>query len=45
MVTVFNLRGHHYRLIAALHYRGQRCYALRFLPHSEHSKNRWKDEL
>lgn len=44
-VTVFNLRGGHYRLIAALHYNRQMCFALRFLTHADYDKNRWKDEL
>jgi len=44
-VTVFNLRGNKYRLLTAVHYRGGRCYTLRFLPHREYDLNRWKDEL
>ncbi len=44
-VTVFNLRGRNYRLIAAIHYRGQRCYALRFVTHSECDEGRWSTEL
>ncbi|MSU61565.1 MAG: type II toxin-antitoxin system HigB family toxin [Pedosphaera sp.] len=43
--TVFNVCGNHYRLIAALHYNRQLCFALRFLTHAEYSRNRWKDEL
>ncbi|GDY23699.1 hypothetical protein LBMAG56_50460 [Verrucomicrobiota bacterium] len=45
IVTVFNVRGNRYRLVAALHYNRQLCFALRFLTHSEYSKNRWKDQL
>lgn len=44
-VTVFNVRGNHYRLVAALHYNRQLCFALRFLTHADYSKDRWKDEL
>ena len=43
--TVFNVRGNHYRLVAALHYNRQLCFALRFLTHAEYSKDRWKDKL
>jgi len=45
IVTVFNVRGNHYRLVAALHYNRQLCFALRFLTHADYSKDRWKDEL
>ena len=44
-VTVFNVRGNHYRLIAALHYNRQLCFALRFLTHADYTKGRWKDDL
>lgn len=44
-VTVFNVRGNHYRLIVALHYNRQLCFALRFLTHADYSKDRWKDDL
>jgi mRNA interferase HigB len=44
-VTVFNVGGNKYRLIVAMHYNVQRAYILRFLTHSEYSKDRWKDEL
>ena len=43
--TVFNARGNHYRLVAALHYNRQLCFALRFLTHAKYSKDRWKDKL
>ena len=45
LVTVFNLRGNRYRLVVALHYNRQLCFALRFLTHAEYSKNHWKDQL
>jgi mRNA interferase HigB len=45
IVTVFNLRGNRYRLIAAIHYNTQRVYVLRFLTHAEYSKDLWKDDL
>lgn len=44
-VTVFNVRGNHYRLIAALHYNRQMCFALRFLTHADYDKEHWKTEL
>ena len=44
-VTVFNICGNKYRLIAAIHYNGQRAYVLRVLTHAEYSKNLWKDTL
>ncbi len=44
-VTVFNLRGNRYRLVAAVHYNRALVYALRFLTHAAYDKERWKDEL
>jgi mRNA interferase HigB len=44
-VTVFNVKGNKYRLIAAIHYNRQRVYVLRLLRHSEYSKELWKKSL
>ena len=44
-VTIFDICGNDYRLIAAVHYDGQRVYAMRFMTHAEYSKNQWKDQL
>jgi mRNA interferase HigB len=44
-VTVFNICGNKYRLIAAIHYDRQRVYVLRLLSHAEYNKNLWKDSL
>ena len=44
-VTVFNICGNKYRLIAALHYDRQRVFVLRFLTHAQYSKDSWKDTL
>lgn len=44
-VTVFNVRGNRYRLIAAVHYNRALVYALRFLTHADYDKDRWKNEL
>jgi len=43
--TVFNIGGNKYRLITAIHYNAQRVYVMRFLTHSEYSKDTWKDNL
>ncbi len=44
-VVVFNIRGNHYRLIAAIHYNRKQIYTLQFMTHAEYSKERWKDNL
>jgi mRNA interferase HigB len=44
-VTVFNIGGNKYRLIAAIHYNRQRVYVLRVLTHAEYSKAHWKEDL
>ena len=44
-VVVFNIRGNRYRLVTAIHYNRQVIYTLRFMPHAEYSKDRWKDKL
>jgi len=44
-VTVFNICGNKYRLIAAIHYNRQRVYVLRLLRHAEYSRDFWKRTL
>ena len=44
-ITVFNVCGNDYRLLAAIHYDKQRVYTLRFLTHAEYDKNQWKKDL
>ena len=44
-VVVFNIAGNRYRLITAIHYDRQRVFVLRFMPHAEYGKDRWKEEL
>lgn len=44
-VTVFNIGGNKYRLIAAVHYKTQRLYVLRILTHAEYDKGDWKETL
>ena len=45
IVTVFNIRGGHYRMITAIHYNRQRVFMMRFLTHREYDADRWKREL
>ena len=42
-LTVFNIGGNKARLIAAIHYRGQRVYIRRILTHSEYDSGTWKE--
>ena len=44
-VTVFNIGGNKYRLVAAIHYNRQRVYVLGLLTHADYSKGFWKDNL
>ena len=44
-VTIFDIGGNKYRLIAAIHYNTQCVYALRVLTHPEYGKGTWKDRL
>lgn len=44
-VLVFNVCGNTYRLIVAMHFNRQTAYTLRFLTHSDYSKDLWKGEL
>jgi mRNA interferase HigB len=45
IVTVFNIRGNHYRMITAIHYNRKRVYLLRFLTHADYDKDDWKGQL
>lgn len=45
VVTVFNIRKNRYRLVTAIHYRGERVYLLRFYTHSDYDDGDWKDQL
>jgi mRNA interferase HigB len=45
VVTVFNIGGNKYRLVAAIHYNRQRVYVLRVMTHAEYSKGHWKKSL
>ena len=44
-VTVFNIRGGHYRLIVSIKYQWRMVYVLRFLTHREYDKDQWKEQL
>jgi mRNA interferase HigB len=44
-VTVFNVCGNEFRLIAAIHFDRQLVFMLRFLTHAQYSENKWKEEL
>ena len=44
-VTVFNIRGNHYRLITAIHYNTGIVYVMRFLTHAEYDRDAWKETL
>jgi mRNA interferase HigB len=44
-VTVFNVRGNRHRMITALHYNTGKVFILKLMPHSEYSKDQWKEQL
>jgi mRNA interferase HigB len=44
-VTIFDVGGNKYRLIAAIHYNVGCVYALRVLTHAEYDREKWKDQL
>ena len=41
-LTVFNIKGNHYRLIAELNYGAGRVYIRHVLTHAEYDKGAWK---
>ena len=41
-VTVFNIKGNHYRLIAELNYGAGRVYIRHVLTHADYDKGAWK---
>src|SRR2546428_11900627 len=43
-LTVFNVGGNNYRLIARVEYRLQRLYVRQVLTHDEYNKNEWKED-
>ena len=44
-VTVFNVGGNKFRLVAAIHYDYPRVFVLRVMTHVEYDKDKWKEEL
>ena len=45
VVTVFNIKGNHYRLVTAIDYALQVLNILSLLTHAEYDKDRWKKAL
>jgi mRNA interferase HigB len=43
-LTVFNIGGNKYRLVARIEYERQRVYIRSLMTHGEYDKNRWKDD-
>ena len=43
IVTVFNVKGGNYRLLAVIHYATATVYEINLLTHGEYDKNRWKE--
>ena len=43
-LTVFDIGGNKYRLIAAVHYNRGRVYIRHVLTHAEYDKNQWKEK-
>jgi mRNA interferase HigB len=43
IVTVFNVKGGNYRLLALIHYGNQAVYEIDLLSHGEYDKNTWKE--
>lgn len=41
-LTVFNIHGNKYRLIAAIHYNRNKLYIREILTHDEYDKGKWK---
>ncbi len=41
-LTVFNIGGNKYRLIAAIHYNSKMVYIRHILTHKDYDKNKWK---
>jgi mRNA interferase HigB len=41
-VTIFNIGGNNFRLVAAIHYNTQRIFIRDFLTHAEYDKQTWK---
>jgi mRNA interferase HigB len=44
-VTIFDVGGNKYRLIASIHYNTGVVYAMMVLTHKEYDNQKWKDQL
>jgi len=42
-LTVFNIAGNKYRLIAAIHYNRHKAYIRHILNHSDYDKAKWRN--
>ena len=42
-LTIFNISGNKYRLIAAMHYNTKIVYIRDILSHKEYDKNKWRE--
>jgi mRNA interferase HigB len=45
VVTVFNIKGNRYRLLAVVNYAAAICRVVDVLTHADYSTGRWKDRL
>ena len=43
-LTVFDIGGNNYRLIAAIHYNRRRVYIRQVLTHAEYNNGKWKEK-
>ncbi len=43
-LTIFDIKGHSYRLIVRIEYERQEIYIRHLLTHEEYSKNHWKKD-
>lgn len=43
-LTVFNIRGNHYRLIVRIEFERQQIYIRSVLTHVEYDQEKWKDD-
>jgi mRNA interferase HigB len=42
-LTVFNIGGNNFRLVAAIHYNRQKVYIRSVLTHAEYDEGRWRE--
>jgi mRNA interferase HigB len=45
VVTVFNIKGNRYRLLAVVNYPSAVCRVVDVLTHAEYSTDKWKDRI